>query len=137
MGPADSLAAIAAGAVACGVATVTIVKLRRRTPAEKERRRRLAVNSRGRLIDGLISEVRDQVVYYGYSWRGIDYDTSQDLSSLAELLPEDTDGLIGAVTVKFHPNNPYNSIVLCERWSGFPKQKLRLQPGANYETTST
>lgn len=126
--PLSIAAAIITAVAALGAVAAFVILRRRRTPEERERIRRLAVNERGRLIDGLIREVRGKEVYYSYSWRGIDYDTSQDLTALSELLPEETHSLIGAVTVKFHPDNPYNSIVLCEGWSGFPKNKLRRGP---------
>jgi hypothetical protein len=93
---------------------------------ERERQRRLAVNSGGRLIDGVITEAKDGAVFYAYSWRGIDYDCSQDVSVVPGLTSIDAGSLIGPVTVKFDPRNPYNSIVLCESWSGFPERKNKL-----------
>lgn len=126
MPPPVELALLAALAAACSAAGFWIVRAGRRTPAERERRRRLAIARRGRLIDGLITEERDGTVYYKYSWRGIDYDTSQDLRALANLLPGDAKALIGPVSVKFLSESPYNSIVFAESWSGFPKQKVRI-----------
>ena len=81
------------------------------------------MNSRGRLIEGVVTEERDGTVFYSYSWRGIDYDCSQDVSSMSWLIPFDAGSMIGPVTVKFDSRNPYNSIVLCEAWSGFPQRK--------------
>lgn len=116
------VAAVAATAVAI---LVTILLRRRKTPEERERRRRLDINARGRMIEGLVTEARDNLVFFRYSWRGIDYDTSQDLSFIADLLPGDRSTVIGPVTVKFLSENPYNSIVVCEDWSGFPRQSKR------------
>jgi hypothetical protein len=104
---------------ACGL-VAWVVHSSRRSPADREQKRRLAIHENGRLIEGFISDFRDGTVYYSYSWRGINYDTSQDLSALEGHVPQDPDRLIGAVTVKFLPNNPYNSMVVCEVWSGLP-----------------
>ena len=117
------LAIVSIGAVAAGAALYLLMRSRSASPMERERRRRLAVNSGGRLIDGLITEARDGAVFYSYSWRGIEYDCSQDLSGMPALAPIDAGSLIGPVTVKFDPRNPYNSIVLCESWSGFPERR--------------
>ena len=117
------LAIVSIGAVAAGAASYLLMRGRAASPVDRERKRRLAVNSGGRLIDGVITEARDGAVFYSYSWRGIDYDCSQDLSAMPALTPIDAGLMIGPVTVKFDPRNPYNSIVLCESWSGFPERK--------------
>src|SRR5688500_17144274 len=95
MGQPLELALLAALAAACAAAGYFILRATRRSPAERERRRRTVIGRRGRLIDGLIIESRGGTVYYRYSWRGIDYDTSQDLLTLAPLLPGEADTLIG------------------------------------------
>jgi hypothetical protein len=114
------LAMLSVGAVLAGTITYFLAQRHRNSPEDRERKRRSAVNRGGRLIEGLVTEVKDGVVFYSYSWRGIDYDCSQDLSTMAAWVPAQADSLIGPVTVKFLPRNPYNSIVLCESWSGFP-----------------
>ena len=117
------LALLSVATAAAGAAAFLIIWRSRNSPDERERLRRLSVHASGRLIDGIVREVKGSSVYYAYSWRGIDYDASQDLTSMAALLPGPADSLIGPVTVKFLPRNPYNSIVLCELWSGFPRHK--------------
>ena len=117
------LAIAAIGVATAGIAAYVLIRGRRTSPEERERKRRLAVNARGRLIEGVVTEARDGAVFYTYSWRGIDYDCSQDVSAMAALIPPDAGALIGPATVKFDPRNPYNSIVLCESWSGFPQRK--------------
>ena len=117
----DSRVTLAALAVAAGLASGLAVRklLRlRSTPAERERKRRLAVNSKGRLCDTTIVEVRDNTLYYSYLIAGVNYMASQDLSSLRELLPADLGTLIGPASLKYLPRNPANSIVVCEKWSG-------------------
>ena len=118
------LAILSIGAAAAGVAAYVLVRRRRTSPEERERRRRLAVNSRGRLIEGVVTEARDGAVFYSYSWRGIEYDCSQDISAVPAF-PSDARTFAGPVTIKFDPRNPYNSIVVCELWSGFPHPKTK------------
>jgi len=88
------------------------------TPEKRERRRRLSVNRLGRLGDALITEVSESIIYYSYSLRGVQYTASQDVSALMDRLPADHEKLIGVASMKYAPNNPYNSILICEEWSG-------------------
>src|SRR5580700_2556156 len=88
------------------------------TPEKRERKRRLNVNRLGRLGDALITEASDKVIYYTYSIRGVQYTASQDVSALREQLPAEPDRLIGVASLKYAPNNPANSILICEEWSG-------------------
>ena len=127
----DSRVTLAALAVAAGLASGLAVRklLRlRSTPAERERKRRLAVNSKGRLCDTTIVEVRDSTLYYSYVIARVNYMASQDLSSLRDLLPADLGTLIGPASLKYLPRNPANSIVVCENWSGV-RTRVRA-PGA-------
>lgn len=91
---------------------------KRRDPQERERLRRLAVNERGRLADGYIVEATRTSVFYKYSVRGVEYTASQDVSTLSELIPGETERLIGPVTLKYLTANPANSIIVCENWTG-------------------
>jgi hypothetical protein len=110
-------AAFSAGLAALAV---RILLKRRLTPAEKERRRRLAVQGRGRTVEGTITDAGAGIVHYGYELRGVAYSASQDISALVERIPGDPSRLVGPVSVKYEPNNPANSIVLSEEWSGLP-----------------
>jgi len=110
---------IAAAAAAALIALILWLVLRSRSsPAEQERKRRLAVQSKGRVCDGSIVDYHDGALYYSYSIAGIEYTASQDLSGLGELLPADPTTVIGPGSVKYLPRNPANSIVVCEEWSG-------------------
>ena len=100
------------------VAIYIIVRIRR-TPKDKEQRRRLDVNSNGRLGDATILEISGDAIFYEYSVRGITYTASQDISKLRELIPGDPQRLIGRpASLKYSSQNPANSILLCEEWSG-------------------
>jgi hypothetical protein len=109
------------------VFAIWIILRIRRDPMERERHRRLSVNQYGRLGDAMITEVADNTLYYSYKIRGVVYTTSQDISQLKEVLPDEPERLIGPVTLKYTPRNPANSIVVCETWSGLhgaPRVKL-------------
>jgi len=55
---------------------------------------------------------------------GLTYTASQDISQLREMIPADSHRLIGRpASLKYSSQNPANSILLCEAWSG-----LRLGP---------
>jgi hypothetical protein len=113
--------AVVIGAVSfAAVGTAVYVALRiRRTPKDKEQRRRLEVNSNGRLGDATIIEMDDDQIIYEYSVRGITYTASQDVSKLRDLMPADPERLIGLpASLKYSTHNPANSILVCEAWSG-------------------
>ena len=107
-------------AFAAGAAVLTVwTWLRRRvSPEELERRRRLIVNRHRRTIEGFITEANSEIIHYQYELRGVTYFASQEIKHLLDNLPPDPSRLIGPVSVRFEPNNPANSIVVCEEWSG-------------------
>jgi hypothetical protein len=101
-----------------------ILMQRGHSPEHRERVRRLLINERGRLTDGMVTDVGPAQIHYAYSVAGVEYRTAQDVTHLPESLPPDLDRLIGPVTLKYLPRNPANSIVLCETWSGL---RIRLK----------
>jgi hypothetical protein len=114
-----SLAVLAGG--------ISIVVHFRRKPKDKEKRRRTEVNLTGRLGDATITEITEDAIFYEYSVRGLTYTASQDISQLRELIPSHSHRLIGRpASLKYSSQNPANSILLCEEWSG-----LRVGPPAN------
>jgi len=90
----------------------------RPSAAELERRRRVALHSRGKMGDANLLEFREDVVFYTYDIAGVEYSACQDLAGLEPLLPADRWSTIGPACIKYDPRNPANSIVLCEEWSG-------------------
>jgi len=106
-----------AAAVLIAVAVWIAIK-RHATPEKREKRRRLHLNATGRLGDALVDEVDDNLLYYSYSIRGVQYTASQDVSTLRDRLPAGLSRLIGPSSMKYDSNNPGNSILLCEEWSG-------------------
>jgi hypothetical protein len=87
------------------------------SPEEKERRRRAWLVATGKMGDAVLVEMRDTLLFYTYAVRGVEYTASQDIAPLTAKLPP---GLSpnGAVSIKYDPRNPANSIVVAEEWSG-------------------
>lgn len=123
--PAALLGAAAIALI--GLAVYLVTRLVRRNPKDREKRRRLSVNQQGRLGDATITEVSENVIYYEYSVRGVVYTASQDVEDLRAQTPDDLERVIGPVSLKYSSNNPANSIILCEEWSGL--RGLRSAPG--------
>jgi hypothetical protein len=67
--------------------------------------------------DAVLVDVREDVIFFSYSVRGVEYTASQDVSTLKDQVPTDLSEVL-AVGVKYLPQNPANSIVLAEEWSG-------------------
>jgi hypothetical protein len=105
------------------VAGIIWLRLRKRpTPQEIERQRRMAIHQEGKIGNGqiidVVSESEAISIVYSYSIAGVVYTASQDVTDLHDKLPADRMSMVGAVSVKFVPRNPANSIVLCEEWTG-------------------
>jgi hypothetical protein len=109
------LAALAILLIAAGI---WLFLSSRQTAAQRERRRRMIINRIGRMGDATIIDVRDCVLFYSYEIRGVAYTTSQDASEFKDQLPAETSNLVGPAGMKYSSNNPANSIVICEEWSG-------------------
>ncbi len=123
--------AVVIGAVSLPViaAGVFLVVRARRKPKDKEKLRRLEVNTSGRLGDATVTDVNENAIFYEYSVAGLTYTASQDISQLRELVPADSHRLIGRpASLKYSLQNPANSILLCEEWSG-------LRPGPANQTS--
>jgi hypothetical protein len=123
---------VAAGAVAAAGVAWMVVRSRRPSAPELERRRREELAINGRITDGSIIDARSldgeesisptpDLLVYRYRIAGVTYDCAQDVS----LLHEYTAGfrIDQPVQVKYDPRNPGNSIIVAEGWSG-----LRMKP---------
>jgi hypothetical protein len=104
--------------VLAGVLAVRAWRRARVSPDELERRRRQELMATGKMGDASLVDVHDNLLFYSYSVRGVEYTASQDISRLRQFLPADAASLAGHVLVKYDARNPANSIVLAEEWSG-------------------
>jgi hypothetical protein len=96
------------------------------TPEERERRRRSHLVATGKINDAMLVEIRENLVFYSYLVRGVEYTASQDIGRLVDQAALDFSG-ISAMSVKYDPRNPANSIVVAEEWSGL-RGAARLLP---------
>lgn len=82
---------------------------RKPDPEQKERDRQAALLAHGRAVEGFLTDRSGNAVYYTYQVRGVTYTAAQDFQLPAGTEPEH---LLGAVTVRYSPKNPANSMVL-------------------------
>lgn len=125
-------AGVSVGVLAAGGLAYLVVRARRPTAVELERRRRLALTKTGRLTDGSIVDARTfegeesvspapDLLLYRYRIAGVTYDCAQDVS----VLTAQTAGyrIDQPIQVRYDPRNPGNSIIVSEDWNG-----LRVRP---------
>jgi hypothetical protein len=124
--PSLSISLTAAELITIGLAAVLVVvslmafrawRRSRLTVEERERRRCALLVAAGKITDATLVEIRDVMVFYSYSVRGVEYTASQDISRFASDPSVDFSG-VSALSVKYDPRNPANSVVLAEAWSG-------------------
>jgi hypothetical protein len=112
-----------------GLTVGAVLYLRRKQPTEEEleraRRRMLALS--GRLIDGMLLDVREitlddgrslTMLEYSYRSGGVDYECSQDITTLLNIADPGEMRAGFPCTVRYQTGNPQNSIILAETWSG-------------------
>ena len=120
----DVLLASAGVTVALAILVFTLWRSRL-TPLQRELRRefrrRQAISREGRIIEAIVNDIQDDAVYYSYQLQGVVYHTSQDVSVFRDMLPVARERLVGPAACKYIVNNPANSIVICEAWSGLKK----------------
>ena len=126
------LAAVAAVAllVLLGTGVAWWRRSRRKTPQQLERERRLRLNAMGRITDGTVLDVHEerrargpiqQLLIYRYDVAGVSYEASQDVTYLRHLLDLHSCRIGLPASVKYDAQNPGNSIVIAEGWTGLRK----------------
>lgn len=112
-----------------GMTVGVVLYLRRKRPTEEEleRARRRQLGLSGRLIDGMLLDVREittedgrplTMLEYSYRSAGVDYECSQDITTLLSVI-DMTEMRAGfPCSVRYEPGNPQNSIIISESWSG-------------------
>ena len=121
---AAALALLCAGGVVAWKAT-------RRKPSEEEveRERRALLVRSGRIIDGTILELTGaaeeagqlggiRFVLYQYEIGGVEYECSQEVSALRDVVKAEDLRLGFPCSVRYDIHRPENSIVVAENWSG-------------------
>lgn len=110
------------GGAALAVVAGSLLFRKRESAEEKERERRLWINARGRIAEGSLVQLARRenrhLLSYQYEVAGVTYNAAQDITTIRHLTRLDAhcEGL--PARVKYDPQNPPNSIVICEMWSG-------------------
>jgi hypothetical protein len=129
-----------------GIAVGAFFYLRRKRPTEEEmeraRRKMLALS--GRVIDGMLLDIREitledgralTMLEYSYRSSGVDYECSQDITTLLNVVDPGEMRAGFPCSVRYQTGNPQNSIVIAETWSGLrsslPVFPLRHPPKHN------
>lgn len=118
----------AAVIVAFGLIIFAWLLSRRKSAEEKERERRDLISRAGRITDGTVIDVSEitangkgnaYFLFYRYQVAGVSYEASQDVTGLHHHHINLSSYRIGLpASVKYDPQNPVNSIVIAENWSG-------------------
>lgn len=117
-------AAVLAGAAAL---SVWFVLRKRPTSDEIELARRTFLSQSGRLVDGTLLDVNQipdgvghslTMLLYEYVIGGVDYQCSQDVTRMADVIDVTQVRAGFPCSVRYQPGNPQNSIVIAEKWSG-------------------
>ena len=107
-----------------------VAYLRRKTPDEREKERRIRLQGMGRIIDGTVTDSVEldpesarnangmDLILYRYDVAGVTYEASQDVTSLRPAVDLQRCHLGLPCSVRYDPLNPANSIVISEQWSG-------------------
>jgi hypothetical protein len=126
-------AVVVAGAASFGAWTIF---RKRPTATELEVARRQLLSQSGRLVDGTLLDVCDvpaedgrnlKMLLYGYRIGGVDYECTQDVTELQEVIDIPAIRAGFPCSVRYQPGNPQNSIVVSEKWSGI-RDSLPLIP---------
>lgn len=121
---------ITAGAiVVAGLSAAGAWLFLRKKPSaqEVETARRQLLTTLGRLVDGTLLEVCEvpsedghtlTMLLYAYRIGGVDYECTQDISDLQNIVDVSTVRAGFPCSVRYQNGNPQNSIVVSEKWSG-------------------
>lgn len=117
-------ATVLAGAAAFGA---WLIFRKRPTPEEIEFARRLFLTQSGRIVDGTLLDLTEipgpegrtlSMLLYEYRIGGVDYECSQDISLLGDVVSPAHVQVGFPCSVRYQPGSPQNSIVVAEKWSG-------------------
>ena len=124
-------AVMAAGTAAAAAGVWQWIRSHRITPEQRERQRRQRLAQIGRICDGTVLDVQEisanghgptQLLIYSYDVGGVSYEASQDVTHLAQFLDIHSFRLGLSASVRYDPQNPGNSIVISESWTGIGRR---------------
>jgi hypothetical protein len=121
---------IVGGLAGVSVLVGYLLAARRKSPEQRERDRRARINIIGRITDGTVIDVYEeasgnngrgtpvQLLVFSYDVAGVTYEASQDVTHLRDHLDLRKCKLGLPASIKYDPQNPGNSIVIAEGWTG-------------------
>jgi len=104
-----------------------LLRGKRKTAEDLERERREMLNEIGRITDGAVVDVHEinsgtekpaTMLIYHYDVAGVSYEASQDVTYLRQRVNLHSCRLGVPASVRYDPQNPGNSMVVSETWSG-------------------
>jgi hypothetical protein len=121
--------------IAASLATVAAVSLvavwfffrKRPTAEELERARRQMLVQSGRIVDGMLLDVREveaedgrtlTMLLFSYRNGGVNYECSQDITDMPGVVDLAQVRAGFPCSIRYQPGNPQNSLVVAEKWSG-------------------
>ncbi len=119
------------GLALVGLGIAYVARKTRKSPSQRELERRQRISLTGRITDGTVIDVHEieetnqqpgaQLVIYHYDVAGVSYECSQDVTTLRHYVDLHSCRLGLPASIKYDPQNPGNSIVIAEDWSGLRK----------------
>jgi hypothetical protein len=110
-----------------------LLSTRRKSPEQRERERRERISAIGRITDGVVVDFCEmpakkgdssvQLLVFNYDVAGVTYEASQDITHLRQHVDLHNGKLGLHASIKYDPQNPGNSIVVAEGWSGLRLSK--------------
>lgn len=118
--------------MAASLSAFYVARKRRKSPEQLERQRRDFLQQVGRIIDGTVIDVAEfdqhgtpvQLLIYTYDVAGVAYEASQDVTHLRQYIDMHTCRIGLPASIRYDPQNPGNSIVIAEGWSGLRTGKI-------------
>jgi hypothetical protein len=116
-----------------GAVALWLVFRKRLTADERERARRRFLVQSGRLVDGMLLDICEvevppepksetgvtlTMLVFSYRIGGVDYECSQDITNMSDIVDAGHVRAGFPCTVRYQPGNPQNSIVIAEEWTG-------------------
>ncbi len=120
---------VAVSLLCMGGAAAYLALRRKPTAEEMERERRAQLVRVGRIIDGTILDISEfdteaglpnevRFILYKYEIGGVEYECSQDVSTLRDHVKIEDLHLGFPCSVRYDIHRPENSVVIAENWSG-------------------
>jgi hypothetical protein len=121
---------IAAGVAAVAALSASVlwfIYRKRPTAEELERARRQMLVQSGRIVDGMLLDVREveaedgrilTMLLFSYRNGGVNYECSQDITDMPGVVDLAQVRAGFPCSIRYQPGNPQNSLVVAEKWSG-------------------